>query len=127
MVSLEFNPEKYINAENVKYTNYVDINKLNERHEEVLVKEKQEEPNPELMLAHGKNLITNPEHALFQGYLQEYYCYYCPCPACFRFCFRCFCFRCFCLRFCCPFSAQVCCRPVYMHCFFCMAIISSSS
>ena len=54
------------------------INKLNERHEEVLVKEKQEEPNPELMLAHGKNLITNPEHALFQGYLQEYYCYYCP-------------------------------------------------
>lgn len=78
MVSLEFNPEKYINAENVKYTNYVDINKLNERHEEVLVKEKQEEPNPELMLAHGKNLITNPEHALFQGYLQEYYCYYCP-------------------------------------------------
>ena len=78
MVSPEFNPEKYINVENVKYTNYIDVNKLNERHEEVAVKEKQEESNPVLMLAQGKNLITNPEHDMFQGYLQDYYCYYCP-------------------------------------------------
>ena len=77
-VSPEFDPERYIENVNEKYENYIDIAKMNDRHEAKTEKEDQKKQSVLFGPMQAKHLVTDPENDLFEGYLQDYYCYYYP-------------------------------------------------
>lgn len=77
-VSTAFDPERYIENVNEKYENYIDIAKMNDRHEAKTEKEDQKKQNILFGPMEAKHLVTDPKNDLFEGYLQDYYCYYYP-------------------------------------------------
>ena len=58
--------------------NYIDIAKMNDRHEAKTEKEDQKKQNILFGPMEAKHLVTDPKNDLFEGYLQDYYCYYYP-------------------------------------------------
>ncbi|MGN1317513.1 MAG: hypothetical protein ACI4VF_00755, partial [Lachnospirales bacterium] len=82
LISDEFNAEEYVNNPNIKHNDYLNIDKKIQQYE--FYKNEQVNKNSILenqdisIFAEGENFITDPKHLLFNGYLQDYFCYYYP-------------------------------------------------
>lgn len=87
LVSPSFNADEYTHNNSHEHKDYLDIEALlkkntarheNKKKEESFSSQKTEFPLESFPILKNTNLITNPSHILFKGYLQDYFCYYYP-------------------------------------------------
>lgn len=82
LISDEFNASEYVNNPYIRHKEYLNIDKKLQEYE--LYRNEQETKDSTLkkentsIYAEGENFIMAPNHLLFNGYLQDYFCYYYP-------------------------------------------------
>lgn len=91
MVSTNFDPTEYVYNDTKEHKDYLDIEALLKKYKDAQNTTEITPPIKEsidadtinqsknlLLPFNGTNLITDPTHTLFAGYIQDYYCYYYP-------------------------------------------------
>ena len=91
LVSTNFDPTEYVYNDTKEHKDYLDIEALLKKYKDTQntteitpqIKESIDadtiNQSKKLLLPfNGTNLITDPTHTLFAGYIQDYYCYYYP-------------------------------------------------
>lgn len=91
LVSTNFDPTEYVYNDTKEHKDYLDIESLLKKYKDIQnttektpqTKESIDEntinqPTNLVLPFNDANLITDPTHTLFAGYIQDYYCYYYP-------------------------------------------------
>lgn len=91
LVSTNFNANEYISNNTKEHQDYLNIENLLQKSKELetapsKISDTKMNSNSDLMTQHSDlwslfgntNLITDPSHTQFAGYVQDYYCYYYP-------------------------------------------------
>lgn len=82
LVSENFNPKERLESENEFYNEYIKIEKILEKEKKKTLANQMEEQDEYFKFNYkawdNSLIISDPDHTLFRGYLQDYYCYFFP-------------------------------------------------